>query len=64
VRVEDTDDLRRVERYVRMCRELARSTLLSHDGGMTLSKEDGQEPTASLDLPTMEAICGTVVVFR
>lgn len=50
-------------RYVDVCEELAESTVLSHDGGLTFRVEDGQERVEP-NFPPKEAIRGTAVLFR
>ncbi|QQQ80154.1 hypothetical protein IOD16_18255 [Saccharothrix sp. 6-C] len=57
------DELRVLERYVDTCYELSESTVLSSKGGIRVSFKDGVEQV-SADLPSKEALRGTVVLFR
>jgi hypothetical protein len=63
LRISDADHRRKLERFVTTCEELAESSILSHRGGISVSVEGGKEKI-SVDLPSMEALRGTVVLFR
>lgn len=52
-----------LERYVDVCEELAESTVLSHDGGIAVHVDQGQE-RVEVDFPPKESIRGTAVLFR
>ncbi len=54
-----------LRRYVDTCEELARSTVLSHDGGMRITfTRNNPDPTITRDRPSGEALRGTTVLFR
>lgn len=52
-----------LKRYVDVCEELAESSVLSHDGGFTVTVEEGKERIEA-NFPPKEAIRGTAVLFR
>lgn len=56
-------ETRTLRRYVATCQELAESTVLSHRSGIAVSFEGGRE-SVEVNLPTMESIRGTTVLFR
>lgn len=58
------DEMLMLERYVDVCEELAESSVLSHDGGMTVRITGGNTEQVETSFPPKEAIRGTAVLFR
>jgi len=60
-----TDDDRRVlQRYARMCRQLAGYSALNEESGMNFSHKNGGQPEITLKFPSPEAFGGTSIAFR
>jgi hypothetical protein len=65
LRIADCGDAKRLRRYERVCEELAQSTLLSYNGGFTLSWKQGDDaPRVETDAPPVEVIRGVCATFR
>jgi len=63
LRIDRHEDREPLERYVSLCEELADSTLLSHNGRVSIGVVDGVT-TTSIDMPSTEAMRGMSVLFR
>ena len=60
-----TDDDRRViNRYTRMCRQLAGYSALNEESGIRYSQKNGGDPEITLMFPSPEAFGGTSLAFR
>lgn len=61
-------ELQVIQRYIASCEELSESTVLSHNGGVTVNlkrADDGStKQTVTAQFPPREAIRGTTVLFR